>query len=215
MGGSSDINVCAIVKNVGLKVVVDCVQLGCDLEWAATHFITHKSHKRWLRSAAKLAKIRQASLKLKQLLCDGEVREQLIGARLLLSDSCQGLDEIADACLPKIEAGSVANTFNAQLTDELGLGRRSSFEWLVGERLPSVFEKHFSQPAGFTRDVYADSTDSPYIRFVQSALEELRITNNGIPYSCSSIARALTEGQAGRPRKKAKPADATGNISGK
>ena len=207
MADSRSIDAKAVVASVKLEVEVDYEQLRCDLDWAHTHFMTHQNSKHSRGTADKLAKVQKMSLKLKHMLEDEEVRK-ILGLRLLPSEMCQGLQDIADAAQPsELQSGTAAEKINSRLIDEMGIDRRSSFEWLVGEHLPCIFEKHFLQSAGFTRDPYTDKVDkvdSAYIRFVRSALDQLNIKNNDAPYSTGSIARALTDGKAGRPRKKAR-----------
>jgi hypothetical protein len=205
MADSRSIDAKAVVASVKLEVEVDCEQLRCDLEWAHTHFMTHQNRKHFGKTADKLAEVQNMSLKLKQMIEDEQVRE-ILGLRLLPSEILQVLQDIADAAHPsELQPDTAAEKINSLLIDEMGVDRRSPFEWLVGERLADIFEKHFLQPAGFTRDPYINKVDSAYIRFVQAALGQLNIKNNGAPYSASSIARALTDGKVGRSRKKARP----------
>src|SRR5262249_49172793 len=85
---------------------------------------------------------------------------------------------------------------------------RSTKEWLAGKKLPEIFERHFLKRAGISRDSDAKGgprkADGPYIRFAVAALQELKITNGGVPYSGETIARALTDVRAGRVRRKAR-----------
>ena len=78
----------------------------------------------------------------------------------------------------------------------------SALQWLVGERLANIFEKHFGQPAtagGTAHNVGKDGVDhsygigSPFIAFVMAVCKEAKI-----PVSASSISSFLTR-QKKRP----------------
>ena len=71
----------------------------------------------------------------------------------------------------------------------------SAYEWLVGKRLPKVFEQFFC----VAPTVYREGA---YLDFALQVLTEFEITNNGQPYSHESIIRALTLMRSGRSRRR-------------
>jgi hypothetical protein len=77
---------------------------------------------------------------------------------------------------------------------------RSPLEFMVGNELPKVFERHFERPAGISRV----SDGGPYIRFAVAALRELGITKKNKPYALETIARAFTDVRTGRVRRRKK-----------
>ena len=68
----------------------------------------------------------------------------------------------------------------------------SPFERIAGRYLRKVFEDHFRIEAGYTADS-DNEVRGPYIYFVDQALFELGILNNGVRYMRKSIAGALTD----------------------
>ena len=69
-----------------------------------------------------------------------------------------------------------------RVASELALNERSAFEWLAGQRLPEVFNKHFCDKA--TARNGDGEPNTPYVRFVTCALKKLGISHhNGEPYS--------------------------------
>ena len=77
---------------------------------------------------------------------------------------------------------------------------RSAFEWLVGYYLADLFTLLNIAPMSDRQDFL--SQNSPYIRFVQAILAELRIGVDGHPYSLDTIARAIRGRYDGRVRRK-------------
>jgi hypothetical protein len=102
----------------------------------------------------------------------------------------------------------LANIEKAALnTTGLFLKAHSPLEWLVGAFLSFVYlEMPFPSPGpGTLRERYPApiySTKSPYIRFVQAALEEMGISNNGKKYTRSTIIRAVNGVLNARYRRK-------------
>jgi hypothetical protein len=82
---------------------------------------------------------------------------------------------------------------------------RSPFEWLAGHYLPNVFSEQFATKPTFHRHAADGIPDSPTIRFIEQALVELKITNDGQPYSRESIAKALSDARNNRVRLKTRP----------
>jgi hypothetical protein len=65
----------------------------------------------------------------------------------------------------------------------------SAFEWVMLS-LMELYPKYFRRKAGISR--LGDKVDGPFIRFADAALHELKIFNDGKPYSRETIARAVT-----------------------
>jgi hypothetical protein len=65
----------------------------------------------------------------------------------------------------------------------------SAFEWAMGS-LMDAYSEHFRRKAGISR--LGDKVGGPFIRFADAALRELKIFNDGEPYSLETIARAVT-----------------------
>ena len=71
----------------------------------------------------------------------------------------------------------------------------SAFEWLVGKRLPAIYEKFFRESATTYRE-------GPYRDFALQVLTEFEITEDGRPYSGESVIKALTLTRSGRSRRR-------------
>jgi hypothetical protein len=70
----------------------------------------------------------------------------------------------------------------------------SAFEWLVGKRLPEVFDQFFrADPTVYREGRYPD--------FALQVLIEFKITNDGQPYSRESVIKALILTRSGRSRR--------------
>jgi hypothetical protein len=70
----------------------------------------------------------------------------------------------------------------------------SAFEWLVGQRLPEVFDRVFRADPTVYRE-------GRYLDFVEQVLAKFKITNDGQSYSRESIIKALTLTRSGRSRR--------------
>ena len=92
-----------------------------------------------------------------------------------------------------------ATEASKRISAELGMNTLSAFDWLVGVRLATVYERHFGQPAGRSR-MKDGQVGGPYIRFVQATLRELGILNRGKPYSRETIARSVSRARGSRNR---------------
>jgi len=71
----------------------------------------------------------------------------------------------------------------------------SAFEWLVGKRLPAIYEKFFRESATTYRE-------GPYRDFALQVLTEFEITEDGRQYSGESVIKALTLTRSGRSRRR-------------
>jgi hypothetical protein len=71
----------------------------------------------------------------------------------------------------------------------------SAFEWLIGRKLPEVFEQFFrDDPTVYKKGRYAD--------FAAQVLTEFAITNDGQPHSRDTLIRALTAARSGHSRRR-------------
>jgi hypothetical protein len=74
-------------------------------------------------------------------------------------------------------------------------------EWFAAQVLPEVFERNFKRAAKTSRPSDAKAgprvADGPYIRFAVAVMREM-----GISISRETVARALKDVRAGRPRRK-------------
>jgi len=87
-----------------------------------------------------------------------------------------------------------------RVVGELALNERSAFEWLAGQQLPKLFNRHFkSKPSA--RNAKGEP-DTPFIRFAISAIKALGISHNGKPYSPESVVRAMTSARTGKKRRR-------------
>jgi hypothetical protein len=71
----------------------------------------------------------------------------------------------------------------------------SALDWLVGARLPAIYENFFREPATAYRE-------GPYLDFALQVLAEFEIKNDGQPYSRETIITALTRTRSGRSRRR-------------
>ena len=65
----------------------------------------------------------------------------------------------------------------------------SAFDWAMLAMM-EAYSKYFRRKAGISR--LGGKIDGPFIRFADAALRELKIFNDGKPYSRETIARAVT-----------------------
>ena len=67
----------------------------------------------------------------------------------------------------------------------------SAFDWVIAS-LMETFLRYFQRKAGISRLTLDGKVDGPFIRFAEAALRDLKIFNDGKPYSRETIARAVT-----------------------
>lgn len=198
----------------GLQRVIDATDLAAsvdrnalldDLNYADSFYHTALDHRsesarrsldKNLNSIAKLAK------KLQFLLENPDTWREIadyrdrrsISPRLVIAV----LVKASEAALkPKPRPMSWDVELGEELAADLGIGKLSPFEWLAGDYLLEIFEKHFLVKGTPRR---ADGLcDTPYIRFAGAVLLELKVLHNGKPYAAESIARAMS--LAKKPRR--------------
>lgn len=76
-----------------------------------------------------------------------------------------------------------------------GVSDISPLDWLVGTKLPTIYEKFFRESATAYRD-------GSYVDFVMRVLAEFEIANKGRPYSRETVMKALTLARSGRSRRR-------------
>jgi hypothetical protein len=185
---------------------IDRSALRDDLEWAATLYATSAQIRVGKGKHVKaLQQVTKTARKLKLLLADAEIW-RTIGRQypfdapdpdVILEHLIKSADRALAPSPPEPEWQRKAAH---QMTQELALHEKSTFEWLAGERLPLVFTKHFDCRETLSR-VLDGRLDSPFIRFAESALIELGIQHNRVAYTRETVARALTIARTGRNRR--------------
>jgi hypothetical protein len=211
----SDATIRAVIAQVTSGDEINVDDLRNDLDWAQTHYQTREIVAMRHRLSSRLASVQGASKKLSRFLADAEIRnlicmqlpadadiQAFVGTRVVGLDAIQRIMEMLATAAGKITAHPSTGPIEIKLADDLGIGRRGAFEWLVGERLPETYSKHFKRRAGISRNPATGSVSGPYIRFATFALNALAISNRGRPYSAESIAKALADARTGRTRKK-------------
>lgn len=70
--------------------------------------------------------------------------------------------------------------------------RVSAIEWLIGEHLAGIYTRVFGRKAATSKDPYTGQIGGPFVRFIEAVLQHNGIcTDNGSPYTKSTIAQAL------------------------
>ena len=101
--------------------------------------------------------------------------------------------KVAEEIQRRVEESAVLETSSQKIIREIIPG--SPLEWLIGTRLPEVFEQFFCARPTVSRK-------GRYLDFAWRVLTEFKITNHGRPYSHETIIRALTDARhrrSGRP----------------
>jgi len=80
------------------------------------------------------------------------------------------------------------------LNAAIGVGRVSGPEWLAGEELPRIYEKHFGRPA-ITRSG-SPEVDAQYVEFAMRELARM-----GVDYAPESVIRALSRARNSKTRR--------------
>jgi hypothetical protein len=75
----------------------------------------------------------------------------------------------------------------------------SAFDWVMSS-LMETYSKYFQRKAAISRAPLGGQVSGPFIRFSVAALRELKIFNDGKPYSRETIARAVTALKPREPR---------------
>jgi hypothetical protein len=174
-------------------------ELENDLLCAKTWYLTrleHQSGKRRREDRKRAEKIIKAAKSLADLLDESGrrvVRLPLECPQIYLS---QVVEAAEDALKPR-PTSQLDRLGGERLMSELGIGRMSAFEWLAGQRLPEIFEKHSGIPAT-PRGDRTQPPDTRYVRFAVDALARLGIRlSNDKPHARESIAKAMSVAKSG------------------
>jgi hypothetical protein len=156
----------------------------------------HRSNKISRSQATQLAQVARTLNRLRQLLSQEYVRRAILPELSIHEElPLVAIDRLMKAVDRAVQDRSAGDKKLAGSQLVKNFNDRSPFEWLVGERLPQVFERHFKRPAGLSRT--KGKLGGPYIRFVRQVLIELDITKNGRPFTDEAIGKALTKARAG------------------
>jgi hypothetical protein len=105
--------------------------------------------------------------------------------------------KVAEEIQRRVKESAVLETSPQKITAKIKDNNAvagSAFEWLVGQRLPEVFDRFFRADPTVYRE-------GRYLDFVEQVLVKFKITNDGKPYSRESIMKALTLTRSGRSRR--------------
>jgi hypothetical protein len=174
-----------------------------DLEFARTHYLNGKKfRKSRTQEQQKLARLEKAVRKVDLLLADEQVWKDIRWhQRYTEQDPRQLVALLRTAIERRLSYRSPTEpAWGPQIAreylHELGVEERSAAEWLAGQHLPLLYEKHFGLEATLSRDTDGKPT-GPYIEFAKQVLIEF-----GIDYSVGAIAKALSDVRNGRVRRK-------------
>jgi hypothetical protein len=183
-----------ILDAVGSKFIpanLDRDGLRADIQLAAWWWMQITGKKNRPARLRRLQDIRRAAEDLKRLL------EEDVQSGLALSKyPFTGSD-------PLTILNQLTNYVNRVLKPLDGMQTRpvplkgSAFDWAMLS-LMEPYSKHFRRKAGISR--LDGKVNGPFIRFADAALRELKIFNDGKPYSRETIARAVTALKPRKPR---------------
>jgi hypothetical protein len=182
-------------------------ELESDLTFARVWFLVHDEHRsdksrRKQRLCLQLVIKRAKSLKQACLQNRAPLPIDLEAPEIYL----EKLKTWAEHQLQPVPRSPIDIEWGQRLADSIGIGRLSAFEWLAGEHLPKIYEKHFGEPATLGRTSRGEP-NTRYVRFAVDALKKLGIArSDGRPYAPESILKAMTLARKGVPRRRvAKP----------
>jgi hypothetical protein len=179
-----------ILDAVGSKFIpanLDRDGLRADIQLAAWPWMEITGKKKQLARLRRLQDIRRAADELKRLLEEDELSKYGFTA----SDPLTLLNQLTNYVNRVLEPrDGDAETRPVPL-------KGSAFEWAM-QSLMELYPKYFLRKAGISR--LGDKVDGPFIRFADATLHELKIFNDGKPYSRETIARAVTALKPREPR---------------
>jgi hypothetical protein len=192
------------LANVNLRELV-CALEGGEFKYHTAHQLKSGAHAR--KRIRALSLIGKTAKRL--LLVDREHWEEIASSSLYPLEFGDPIEVLR--CLAKIADGlckpksflplrpEVDRRLGARAANALGIGRKSAFEWLIGEYLPPVFEQHSGLEV---KCRYGDNPDTPYVRFAEAFLDEARIRTpkgpKGRPYTREAIVKAVSDGRKDR-----------------
>lgn len=189
-----------IISETGIKPVQDPAVLLRDLKWTQNRYVTRKDLTDLPKSQAKVGQIQKAARKLSLFLAAEDAWAAISSALVDVKPDARTVVKLIAAAAADynkpIKEPTWVTQASKEISAELGMNTLSAFDWLVGVRLATVYERNFGQPAGRSRT--NGQVGGPYIRFVRAALRELGILNRGKPYSRETIARSFYTAQGSR-----------------
>jgi hypothetical protein len=171
--------------------------LESDLAFAKALYLTrceHQSGKRRREDRKRAAKIIKAAKSLANLFDESGRRAVPLPLQMECPETylSQVVEAANDALKPK-PASSLNRRLGKRFMSELGIGRMSAFEWLVGQHLCEIYKKHFQSRA-------KAHPASAYVCWVEEELVKLGVTSNGKPYERGAIVRAMSIAKNGGRR---------------
>jgi hypothetical protein len=113
----------------------------------------HRSNKISRSQATQLAQVARTLNRLRQLLSQEYVRRAILPELSIHEElPLVAIDRLMKAVDRAVQDRSAGDKKLAGSQLVKNFNDRSPFEWLVGERLPQVFERHFKRPAGLSRN---------------------------------------------------------------
>jgi hypothetical protein len=174
-----------ILKAVGSKFIpanLDRDGLRADIQLAAWWWKQITGEKNQPARLRRLQDIRQAAEDLKRLLEeDAQSGLALSKYPFTGSDPPTILNQLIN----------YANRVLEPLDGTQSWPKGSAFDWVMGS-LMETYSRYFQRKAGISRLPLDGTVNGPFIRFAEAALRELKIFNDGKPYSRETMARAVT-----------------------
>ena len=178
-----------ILDAVGSKFIpanLDRDELRADVQLAAWWWMQITGQKSQPASLRRLQDIRRAAEDLKRLLEeDAQSGLALSKYPFTGSDPLTMLNQLTNYVNRVLEPPEPPDGMPTRPVPLKG----SAFDWAMLS-LMELYSKYFRRKAGISR--FGGKIDGPFIRFVDAALRELKIFNDGKPYSRETIARAVT-----------------------
>jgi hypothetical protein len=179
-----------ILKAVGSKFIpanLDRDGLRADIQLAAWWWMQITGEKSRLAKLRlrRLQDIRRAAEDLKRLLEeDAQCGLELSKYPFTGSDPLRTLNQLINF------ANRVLEPLDGTQTRPVRV-KGSAFDWVMAS-LMETYSRYFQRKAGISRLTLDGKVNGPFIRFAEAALRDLKIFNDGKPYSRETIARAVT-----------------------
>ena len=178
-----------ILDAVGSKFIpanLDLDGLRADIQLAALWWMQITGEKNQPARLRRLQDIRRAAEDLKRLLEeDAQSGLALSKYPFTGSDPLTMLNQLTNYVNRVLEPPEPPDGMQTRPVPLKG----SAFDWAMLS-LMELYSKYFRRKAGISR--LGGKIDGPFIRFADAALRELKIFNDGKPYSRETIARAVT-----------------------
>jgi hypothetical protein len=194
-----------VKRDVAAVVGEPNAELKEDLRWAKELYLMHEHGTGSQRDKRRkrLASIVRTAKRLRKLLSDDE-GEPALRLGPIPESPIVYLSRIVAVAEAKLAPSLFDIKAGKILSDEIGIGRLSALEWLVGEHLPKIYEKHIGPVTrgrttrGRARIGEGDSYTA-YVIFAQEQLARWGITQSG-GQPQESIIRAMSYAAKGGRR---------------